>query len=538
MYKKFQKDKINNNTITTNYLKIPRLPKPQVIKDFQGNIIFNTSDNIFYGNTGTKWVPFHSLTYDRLYQELNPSWDDVNGYYGLAKDAYPAVSKAYAEKATALFNFKQITPNTTTLQYTAITWSPKLGLFCVMRNDGLSKSIYVSSDGINWITTLTQGVDPNISGRWRGITWSEELGLFCAVNENTSLGGKVLISSDGYNWTVNDTGFQRIWRSVCWSKELGLFCAVGSGDGSNPSGIMTSPDGINWTLIEPPVNNGWYGICWSAVLGIFVATAFSGNTERIMISKDGISWNTININNTQTWRNIAWSPQLGLFVAVSNGGSVPERIMISKDGINWNLISNINSDLKSLYSINWSPELGIFCAFGTETIISKDGVNWEVGGSLQSSSIILNSVWSNELGIFCGVSFSTPRGSYISSLKGRPPTSYNVFDSPFNSINESGAWSISQVFKSGTYTLGATTPNVSGINLLVLNNTSGTIITNFIGGEQNQFLLLIFEDSNTTIQSNVNIRLSGGNNMTGTQYDTLYLVYDGTQWLEISKSIN
>ena len=32
-----------------------------------------------------------------------------------------------------------------------------------------------------------------------------------------------------------------------------------------------------------------------------------------------------------------------------------------------------------------------------------------------------------------------------SSLKGRPPTSYNVFDSTFNSIDEAGAWTFSNL---------------------------------------------------------------------------------------------
>jgi hypothetical protein len=51
--------------------------------------------------------------------------------------------------------------------------------------------------------------------------------------------------------------------------------------------------------------------------------------------------------------------------------------------------------------------------------------------------------WSPELGIFaaCG------DGSQVltSSLKGRPPTSYNVFDSNFNSIDESGNWTFSKI---------------------------------------------------------------------------------------------
>jgi len=51
--------------------------------------------------------------------------------------------------------------------------------------------------------------------------------------------------------------------------------------------------------------------------------------------------------------------------------------------------------------------------------------------------------WAPELGIFCAVSVNGSSNKVMtSSLRGRPPTSYNVFDSSFNSIDESGNWSL------------------------------------------------------------------------------------------------
>jgi hypothetical protein len=55
--------------------------------------------------------------------------------------------------------------------------------------------------------------------------------------------------------------------------------------------------------------------------------------------------------------------------------------------------------------------------------------------------------WSPELGIFVALAQSGTVDQKVmtSSLKGRPPTSYNVFDSSFNSIDESGKWTFLEV---------------------------------------------------------------------------------------------
>jgi hypothetical protein len=54
--------------------------------------------------------------------------------------------------------------------------------------------------------------------------------------------------------------------------------------------------------------------------------------------------------------------------------------------------------------------------------------------------------WSKELGIFAVVGVFGNIGRVLtSSLKSRPPTSYNVFDSSFNRINENGIWDFSNI---------------------------------------------------------------------------------------------
>ena len=114
-----------------------------------------------------------------------------------------------------------------------------------------------------------------------------------------------------------------------------------------------------------------------------------------MYSYNGTIWsnNSITGVNSNVWYSVCWSPVLNLFLAVSGNGTA----MTSNNGINWTSITVLSGDWLSTC---WSPELGIFA------IVSQDGTSMAL----------------------------------TSSLKGRPPTSYNVFDSSFNSIDETGKW--------------------------------------------------------------------------------------------------
>jgi len=61
--------------------------------------------------------------------------------------------------------------------------------------------------------------------------------------------------------------------------------------------------------------------------------------------------------------------------------------------------------------------------------------------------------WSDELGIFVVVGNDTV---YTSTLKGRPPTMFNTFDSEFNSIDEDGTWNFNSLTISGDLVVGTT----------------------------------------------------------------------------------
>ena len=66
-------------------------------------------------------------------------------------------------------------------------------------------------------------------------------------------------------------------------------------------------------------------------------------------------------------------------------------------------------------------------------------------------------------------------------------------------------------------------------------NSAATTITNLLDGYPGQEVTIIFTDSNTTLASNANLQLVSA--FSSSPNDTLRLVYDGSVWREMSRSI-
>jgi hypothetical protein len=80
------------------------------------------------------------------------------------------------------------------------------------------------------------------------------------------------------------------------------------------------------------------------------------------------------------------------------------------------------------------------------------------------------------------------------------------------------------------------TPSVSAGNVFKTANSGATTVTTFDDGVAGQEILVIFGDANTTVDESGNIRLSAA--FTSTADDTMRLVSDGTNWFELSRSVN
>jgi hypothetical protein len=112
----------------------------------------------------------------------------------------------------------------------------------------------------------------------------------------------------------------------------------------------------------------------------------------------------------------------------------------------------------------------------------------------------------------------------------------NTSDPGATNLSVSGTASAGIVHRGGSYTAGATTPSVTGITYMPISNSSATTITNFTGAVTGQILYLLFNDANTTINRS-NARLAGSINFTSAQFATLALLFNGTEWIEVSRSV-
>jgi len=401
------------------------------LTSISSNVIPSLNNTYNLGSTTKYWNNSYTTNLrvvNRAYQEISGdiSWSAVNGYYGLAKDAYPSLDPSSSGvKAVQTWTLRTV-PEAN--GWRSVCWSPQLAIFVAVADSGTNQ-VMTSSNGINWIAraALAQVCE------WRGVCWSPELRLFVATNAGAG-SNKVMTSPDGITWTGKTASEENSWASsACWSPELGIFLAV-SRSGNNR--VMTSRDGTTWSPQSDGVPlNGWHAVCWSPELKLFVAVAYDGN-NRVMTSPNGTTWTPRSQGiEANQWNNICWSPKLGIFVAVSWSGT--NCIMTSPDGINWTARLPPTS---SLSGICWSAELGLFVAIGesgTRVMSSPDGINWTARSNAVNLGISV--CWSPELGIFVGLAYGA-NSVLTSSLKGRPPTSYNVFDSSFNSIDETGKW--------------------------------------------------------------------------------------------------
>jgi hypothetical protein len=400
-----------------------------------GNHIFKSNDINGVNLTSLSLNGDLNTTYNRFYQEMQPTWNNVNGFYELAKDAYPALNpKSSGETAVSTWTARNIAQVS---NWYSVVWASELNLFCATSYSPSTSNVVTSPDGITWNARTT----PNLNSM-NSVCWAPEIPLFVAVC-GAGINNRVTTSPDGTTWTARTSANDYTWNSVCWSPELTLFVAVASSGSGNR--IMTSANGTTgWTARSSPADNGWQEVIWAAELGLFVAVASSGGTasNRVMTSPNGITWTARVAPNTNAWNSLCWSPQLGLLVAVAGSGS-GNRVMTSPDGINWT--SRTSSIDNNWLSVCWSPELQTFTAVadsGTNTRImtSFNGINWT---TRPSNNVNWASIcWSKEQGIFCGVGYDGTNRAMTSSFLGRPPTSQNVFNNNSNSIDELGDWTL------------------------------------------------------------------------------------------------
>jgi len=390
----------------------------------EGAVQFRSSTGTLDANDDFAYLPAQKRIKlnVRADQELNPgsSYAAVNGYYGLAKDAYPLPDPTSAGvKAVQTWH---ATTSIGSNGWFGVCWSPQLRIFVAVANSGSLNRAATSPDGITWTLRTTN------DNTWQKVCWSPELGLFAAVSNSGSL-DRVMTSPDGITWTTQTTPNDNSFSDICWSPELGLFAAVSNGGITNR--VITSPDGITWTE-RATAGYQLFAICWAPELSLFVGT---GAFEHMVHSTDGITWTSFSSGIPNDIRGITWSPELGIFVAIGRTGT--DRARTSPNGITWTARTIVARDYTR---VRWSPELGVFVATcncnSTQAVTySPDGINWTSTVTNPNQQVLRDVCWAPELGLFAAVASGGAFRAWFSSHTGRPPTSYNVFDSDSNRIN-------------------------------------------------------------------------------------------------------
>jgi len=309
-----------------------------------------------------------------------------------------------------------VSQNSDEQKWKDISWSPELGLFCVISG---SSDVKTSPDGIIWTIHTTTGITINNDS----ITWSPQLGIFCIVGINDAA-----TSSNGTGWTNHDTGFtSKIWADITWSPQLEIFCAVSSNGGTDS--IMSSSNGIDWDIQLSPFSFGLLSVVWSPQLGIFCAISPLPTLNVIITSSNGINWDIQGHSNSNgLFRSITWSPELRLFATVSSNNFGSGGIMTSPNGIDWTPIFAPESNAWT--SITWGNAVGMFVAVSSNrnnrVMTSIDGIIWKSVPAANTDNDWASVAYSQSLRRFVSISQSGSGTNRVMTFTGDDLTTTNL----------------------------------------------------------------------------------------------------------------
>ena len=413
-----------------------------------------------------------------------------------------------------------------------IVWSAELGLF-VMGGFGATgvdnvNRVQTSPNGTTWTKRQSGIVLTNCNGSIGSsvITCDDtsllKVGMSIFINSGggaISAGGTFIIDiPTSTSFTINGTITTALssstivispnFQGFCWSAELGLLVGVGSSGGGYR--VMTSPNGIDWTFRYSGITltncSGTSGTniitcndtsVLRAGMSVFIMggvgvvpfnstiTAITSPTTFTILGNITTTLINATLNANTNWRNVCWSKELGIFVVVGDDANYGGGVMTSPDGINWTTRYAPSASNSEWQSICWSSQLGLFVATAPATsttnliMSSPNGIDWTLRTQAIPFCLLRSICWSAELGIFAIAVQSA--NAQTSSLVGRPPTSYNVFNSSFNNIDSSGNWTLKAKLlenTGGTIEINGTQINLDATTIDLQNTTTTTSVAN------------------------------------------------------------
>ena len=243
--------------------------------------------------------------------------------------------------------------------------------FVAVGQIGSNYSYATSTDGITW---STPGIlySSGVFGVMNGVAWSPTLGLFVAVGQNGSNLSSYSTSPDGVTWsapaTFGGSALSAFFYSVTWSSALNLFVAVGATNASNGVPVAAySSNGTTWSV--PALMNGFnttpFQIKMQGVainntgLCISVGSRLAGGLGYYSTSTDGINWTTpTTLAALNGGTNFIAVNGANVFVATTGSGWTT-----TTTGSSWTAVTAFGSGVGGVYGITSNPS-GRFVAAG------------------------------------------------------------------------------------------------------------------------------------------------------------------------------
>jgi len=253
-------------------------------------------------------------------------------------------------------------------------------------NVGYTRSLILSSDGINWVLPANNVLPCGVGD----IVWGQKKWVAIGAPTLESNGNRFAYSSDGMNWTLstynadnhvvifyciayNGTyfvagGYNRIakssdgntWTDVSVSSSLGAVQSitwngrlwVAAGFDVYPIGYST--DGVSWTVATSAT-----GLINSGNTVVYNGTKFLAGgvgNYRLISSIDGINWVGVMLYTNETYlpgsiTDITWNGTYWIVTNQANNTTDP-KIAYSSDLVNWTKCDSANTLFNSIYRVN------------------------------------------------------------------------------------------------------------------------------------------------------------------------------------------
>lgn len=313
---------------------------------------------------GTVWTARSSPTSNNLYHGIwNGGEFVVVGEYGTILTSPDGIS--WTSRSGGVPTDEQED------SFTSVAWNGKL--FVLVTNFG---AILTSPDGVTWAENSTfSGTTILNKVVWNGSIFVALGGSGVFVSGPPST---ILTSSDGFNWTVQDSGTADFFAGAIWNGSQ--FVAIGDDEGGDGV-IESSPDAVHWTPHASGTTNSLFGIAFNGTSFVVV-----GGGGAILTSKDGQTWSSQthglpDLNTNYFLNGVAWGN--GQFVA----GALSGQVFTSPDGLVWtphdtgfsNFLKGIAFTGTQFVAVGTQIATGVGFQGDTASsviVTSPDGVTW------------------------------------------------------------------------------------------------------------------------------------------------------------------